>query len=334
MSKKKKPKKKKPIKAYAFIDTNIFLDFYRSQNETSLSLLKKLESVKQNIICTYQVEMEFLKNRQISIINNSTESSLSIDDRLPAVMDDSKLRSKLKKDKKEIEKHKKELQNKIANIISKPALYDPVWKSLEAIFSSKNSHVLTRDMTIRHNIKRLALRRFMLGYPPRKNKDTSIGDALNWEWFIHCCKKLTGKFIIVSRDSDYGAQYNDQTFLNDALKSEFRDRVGRKSIIYTTKLSEALKHLEISVTSAEEESENAQINALAPQSADFTNSLIKDRNNFSKLIKEISKFESNLSASAKLGVAELTRNMTTRHEQIENTLKDLSKVDWNKFLKL
>lgn len=334
MSKKKKPKKKKPIKAYAFIDTNIFLDFYRSQNETSLSLLKKLESVKQSIICTYQVEMEFLKNRQISIINNSTESSLSIDDRLPAVMDDSKLRSILKKDKKEIEKRRKELRNKIANIISKPALYDPVWKSLEAIFTSKNSHVLTRDMTIRHNIKRLAWRRFILGYPPRKSKDTSIGDALNWEWFIHCCNKLTGKFIIVSRDSDYGAQYNDQTFLNDALKSEFRDRVGRKSIIYTTKLSEALKHLEISVTSDEEESENAQINMLASQSADFTDFLTKDSNNFSRLINEISKSELNLKAFDKQGITELIRNMTARQEKFENTMKTLSKIDWNKFLKL
>ena len=28
---------------------------------------------------------------------------------------------------------------------------------------------------------RLAWRRFLLGYPPRKANDTSIGDAVNWE---------------------------------------------------------------------------------------------------------------------------------------------------------
>ena len=53
--------RRRPIKAYAFIDTNIFLDFYRSKNETSLSLLRKLDGVGERVICTYQVEMEFLK---------------------------------------------------------------------------------------------------------------------------------------------------------------------------------------------------------------------------------------------------------------------------------
>ena len=53
----------RPIQAYAFVDTNIFLDFYRTGNEASLSLLEKLKAVKDRILSTYQVEMEFLKNR-------------------------------------------------------------------------------------------------------------------------------------------------------------------------------------------------------------------------------------------------------------------------------
>jgi hypothetical protein len=114
-------------------------------------------------------------------------------------------------------------------------------------------------MKIRHQIKRLAWRRFILGYPPRKGKDNSIGDAMNWEWFIHCANELQGKFLIVSRDSDYGIEYRDMPFLNDALKAEFRDRVGKKSILYTTKLSDALKYLEVTVSREEEESEDAQL---------------------------------------------------------------------------
>ena len=90
-------KKNKPIKCYAFIDTNIFLDFYRSQNETSLSLLKKLETVSNRVICTYQVEMEFLKNRQKAILDNFNQAQMNIDPKLPAVMDDSKLSGALKK---------------------------------------------------------------------------------------------------------------------------------------------------------------------------------------------------------------------------------------------
>lgn len=260
--------KKQPVKTYAFIDTNIFLDFYRSQNETSLSLLRKLEGVKDRVICTYQVEMEFLKNRQKAITDNLSISSLNIDTRLPAVMDDSQLSTSLKKEKKALDKRKKDLQKKITNIIKNPSKYDPIYNSLETIFTSENEHVLTRDMHIRHKIKRLAWRRFMLGYPPRKGNDTSIGDALNWEWFIYCCTELKGKFIIVSRDSDYGIHYNNEAFLNDALKSEFRDRVGQKSITYTTKLSEALKLLEVSVT-PQEESEEEEILSNSTISAEF-----------------------------------------------------------------
>lgn len=251
--------KKKPIKVFAFIDTNIFLDFYRSQNETSLTLLKKLEGVKESVICTYQVEMEFLKNRQKSITDNISDKNLNIDSRLPAVMDDSNLNSILKRHKKDLDKRKAELKKRIGNIIGNPALYDPIYKTLEAIFSSENDHVLTRDMKIRHKVKRLAWRRFILGYPPRKSTDTSIGDALNWEWFIHCAKSYPGKYVIVSRDSDFGATYNNKSYLNDALKAEFRDRVGKKSIVYTTKLSEALKMMEVPVTPDEEKVEAEQL---------------------------------------------------------------------------
>ncbi|TXR53197.1 PIN domain-containing protein [Reinekea thalattae] len=255
--------KKKPLNVYAFIDTNIFLDFYRSQNESSLSLLSKLETVKEHIICTYQVEMEFRKNRQRAIIDNSKETKLNIDVRLPAVMEDSSLSSVLKRTKSDLEKRKKEHQKRIENIISNPGLYDPVHKSLDTIFQSPNTHVLTRDMKIRHQIKRLAWRRFVMGYPPRKTNDTSIGDALNWEWFIHCASELKGKFIIVSRDGDFGSFFNDKAFLNDALKSEFRDRVGKKSILFTNKLSVALKELEVNVTKAESEAEEDDIKTIS-----------------------------------------------------------------------
>ncbi|WP_250461764.1 PIN domain-containing protein [Microbulbifer litoralis] len=277
--------KKKPTKVYTFIDTNIFLDFYRSQNETSLALLRKLEGVKENVICTYQVEMEFLKNRHRAIIDNISDKNLNIDPRLPAVMDDSNLSGSLKKHKSDLDKKKKELKKRVSNIIGNPVLYDPIYKSLEAIFYSKNDHVLTRDMKIRHKVKRLAWRRFILGYPPRKSTDTSIGDALNWEWFIHCAQKYPGKYVIVSRDSDYGTYYNDKAFLNDALKAEFRDRVGKKSITYKTKLSEALKLMEVTVTPAEEKVEQEQMANVDSQNQSSKNKEKKGMNTLENLLR-------------------------------------------------
>ena len=261
-SKKKKKAPRKPIQAYAFIDTNIFLDFYRANNEATIKLLRKLDKVSNRIICTYQVEMEFLKNRQAEFLKTIRESQIDFDASLPAVMGDSKLYSALKSAKKDLKVRRKNINDKANNILKTPSSNDPIFSTLENIFSSKSEHVLTRDMKIRHKIKRLAWRRFVLGYPPRKNKDTSIGDALNWEWFIHISKELSGKFIIVSRDGDYGVAYNNRYFLNDALKAEFRDRVGKKSISYTHKLSDALKLLEVHVTEEEVESEEQQISSL------------------------------------------------------------------------
>ncbi|MFN3545737.1 MAG: PIN-like domain-containing protein [Thiobacillus sp.] len=45
-----------------FIDTNIWLDFYRARNETGLALLNHAESVASKIIVTYQLESEFKRN--------------------------------------------------------------------------------------------------------------------------------------------------------------------------------------------------------------------------------------------------------------------------------
>lgn len=292
-------KNRKKQQVYAFIDTNIFLDFYRSKNETSLSLLKKLETVSDNIICTYQVEMEFLKNRQSEIIKNSVIPSLVIDADLPAVMEDTQISSYLKKEKSTLSKKRKDIEKRIINIITKPSLYDPVYKSLETIFNNPNSHVLTRDMKERHEIKKRAWRRFMLGYPPRKSDDTSISDALNWEWLIDCCKELKGKFLIVSRDSDFGVTFNKESFLNDALKKEFRQRVGNKSIKLTNKLSEALKDLEVKVTRKEEESEAKQIRSLNaniepsilakdPAFASFWTDYLRDSSIWDSKIEEVS----------------------------------------------
>lgn len=251
----KKSNARKPIQAYAFVDTNIFLDFYRAKTEATISLLRKLEQVKDRIICTYQVEMEFLKNRQEQILNISRDINLSVDIDLPAVLSETRFDAPLARARGEMKKRKPQLDKRIGNLLASPGRYDPVFDALESIFNSESAHVLTRDMPVRHRMKRLAWRRFVLGYPPRKSRDTSMGDALNWEWIVHCGSFLTGRFIIVSRDSDFGCVHKGRCFLNDALKDEFRDRVGQKAITYTNKLSDALRALEIHVTREEEESE-------------------------------------------------------------------------------
>lgn len=89
----------------------------------------------------------------------------------------------------------------------------------------------------------------MLGYPPRKSGDNSIGDALNWEWVLHSANRLTGDIVFVSRDTDFGMEFEKNVYLNDALKFEYKDRVGpRRKVILTDRLSDALERLHVSVT--------------------------------------------------------------------------------------
>jgi hypothetical protein len=102
----------------------------------------------------------------------------------------------------------------------------------------------------------LARRRFLLGYPPRKDKDTSIGDAVNWEWIFECSIKSGRSVIIVSRDEDYGPRADDTSYLNEWLRQEFSERVKNNSqISLTDSLASALKELKIPVTKAETDAE-------------------------------------------------------------------------------
>lgn len=251
----KKGTQRRPTQVYAFIDTNIFLDFYRSNNEATLKMLERLKPVKHRVICTYQVEMEFLKNRQRVLLQFLKEVKNPATPTLPAIFADTATSNSLKEVTKQAKKKTSLLKDRILKLLKDPKQNDTVYQVLEELFQSPTDHVLTRDMKERHQIKRLAFRRFLLGYPPRKKDDTSTGDALNWEWIIHCASNFAGKFIIVSRDSDFGASVNDQYFLNDALRHEFRDRCGRKSILYTQRLSEALRELDVHVPDAEVEAE-------------------------------------------------------------------------------
>ena len=54
--------------ALVFIDTNIYLDFYRYSNDVSISLLKRVDNNRGIVITTAEVEMEYKKNRQKVIL--------------------------------------------------------------------------------------------------------------------------------------------------------------------------------------------------------------------------------------------------------------------------
>lgn len=53
-----------PAEKLLFIDTNIWLGFYRARNDTGLKLLKQVEALTDKVIVTYRLESEFKRNRQ------------------------------------------------------------------------------------------------------------------------------------------------------------------------------------------------------------------------------------------------------------------------------
>ena len=271
----KKRQAKKPIQAWAFIDTNIYLDFYRCNNDARLQLLDKIKASSDRIISTYQVQMEFLKNRQAELIKTVTGLKIA-GSPVPAVVSDGHILSSTKKIAEYAKKRDDYVKVRVAKMLDQPNTHDKVFQILDTIFSNQAAHVLTRDMPQRQQIKRSAWRRFVLGYPPRKKNDTSIGDALNWEWIIHCAKELKGRFYIVSRDTDFGVEFNKKVYLNDQLKSEFRSRVGNKSIVLTNKASDVLKALEVNVTKEELLAEEEMISSVEASKNDDPRSMTYD----------------------------------------------------------
>lgn len=258
-TRKKSIKKQEKLDALIFIDTNIFLDFYRiRRSDVSLDYLKSIDEHHEIIITGSQVEMEYKKNRQ-KVILETIKGMKTLDWNslsAPAILADAQPVQVLRKKKDEINKQHKTLKERVIKILKNPAYNDPVYKTLQRLFKSKYPFNLKREDERKYTIRELAQKRFLLGYPPRKKNDSSIGDAINWEWLIQCAKDSGKDIILVTRDSDYGEIYNNESFKNDWLLQEFKERVSMKRKIFiTTRLAEAFKKVSLVVTEEMEKEE-------------------------------------------------------------------------------
>lgn len=274
------------MSALIFIDTNIMLDFYRIKGERyTLSLLKYIDSHHDKIITSSQVEMEYKKNRQ-RVITQSLNSIKAPDWgglSAPAFLCDAKPIKAIKKNKKEIVSQLARLKKRTESVLNNPSKTDPVYRVLQRLFKNKSKFNLSRENKDRFAIRRLARKRFMLGYPPRKSNDISLGDAINWEWIIQCAVDSKKDIVIVSRDSDYGISYSKKSIINDWLLQEFKSRVSKKKkLILTDSLSEAFKLSGITIPRKEKEEEKKWIGQLDTQKInsalkeEFLNAKISD----------------------------------------------------------
>lgn len=246
--------------ALLFVDTNILLDFYRiKEPDVTDKFLEQLEACMDRLITGSQVEMEYKKNRQkviMEVLDHLSEpdcGKLST----PALLSNNPPLKAIEKKTKEIGSEYKKVHEKIGKILGNPIQNDPVYQALQRIFKNRSPYNLDREASIRFKIRTLARKRFTLGYPPRKESETSIGDAINWEWVIRCSYDSDKDIVIVTRDSDFGAEYNGSAYVNDWLREEFKQRVGgKRQLLLTHKLSVGLQTLHAVVTKEMQDAEN------------------------------------------------------------------------------
>ena len=254
------------MSALVFIDTNILLDFYRyPRGSAILPVLEHIDKNHDKIITSTQVEMEYKKNRQKVIVASMTEMKGPKWDsyKLPVILSGAQAAKSIETDRKDIDKQTIILLRKIESILRNPSRNDDVYKTAKRLFGASTDLNLKRPDTRRFTIRNLARKRFVLGYPPRKDSDVSIGDAINWEWLVYCAKDKNQDVVIVSRDTDYGCRFGGEMIINDWLAQEFKDRVNiRRKVTLTDKLMEGFKLAKISVKKKEVDDEKKLLSKL------------------------------------------------------------------------
>lgn len=241
-----------------FVDTNIFLDFYRLRGASALKYLERLEENRESLILTEQVNMEFLKHRQRVVRDALSEIKKPTEQKFPPFVSEYQPSKMMEKSISEAVTQHRKIIAKIEGMINDPSRYDDVYKSFVRLFRKDGLYHLDRNREEKNRIRSSARKRFSLGYPPRKNGDNSIGDSLNWEWIIWCAQNCPEKrdIIIVSRDGDFGTTLKKKGLINDWLRKEFQERVSKKrKTLLTEYLSEALEKLDTPLSSQEIEEE-------------------------------------------------------------------------------
>jgi len=252
-------KAKKAKLPLLFVDTNIWLDFYRQrQSDVALELLEKLESVGDHIVVTHVLDMEYRKNRQAAIAEGLKTLAKPAPLATHGIFSDSKAAKAIDRQLKAAGQRVTKLRARLIRALEDPTRHDPVYKACQRIFSRDSELVLGigADKRLKRVIRERAMRRFYLGCPPRKADSLSLGDAVNWEWMVSCAEDRNADLVILTRDFDYGINVDNKLYVNDHLSQEFKDRVGlQRKVFLHDRSAQALKRFAVTVSREAVESE-------------------------------------------------------------------------------
>lgn len=225
-----------------FIDTNIYLRFFDSNQKCFRNLLDELLKIKENIFISNQIVNEVNRNKlnvfEKSISNYKSKSkidSVNIPEHFAKEGSEFDIVDWNKK-RKEIEITIAELNKKLETFFAKN-LNDI--SSSEDFVSLKLSELFEKSSVESDEEYLKSQRRKEVGNPPGKNND-SLGDQLTWEQLLNRCKSVN-EIWIISNDFDYFTLHNKNLYLNSFLATELSQVNPQIKVNCFNTLSEGLK---------------------------------------------------------------------------------------------
>lgn len=246
-----------------FVDTNVYLDFYRiSGSDPSMGLLEKLRAHADRVISTSQIHDEFLTQRQVVLLRTVEQLKKVVGEKpvVPAILMDMPEAARLAANHEERRGDLKKLMARLKELVADPRKGDEVFFAVGDLTDPKSDLCLDPEDEEWELLVTLARQRRERGVPPGKPDAHTIGDALNWEWLVHCAEERREDITIVSRDSDFGFKLDDSWIVHERLSMEFNGLVDHRcSVSLTDKLSVALEGLHVEVSKSERDAEQKLI---------------------------------------------------------------------------
>lgn len=209
------------------IDTNIYLDFYRSNN-AALKLFDEMEKHFDKIILTDQIIVEFERSRETVIrkVKQSFESESAIDNFSSSYVKAlPEFKELIDIQKQYVTQRKKVTEVLTETIRSQKG--DPIayfFKTLVDASLKAGSLLQTTDDIIAR-----AHKRKLIGNPPTTADKYSIGDEINWEIIL---ENIKDDIIIVGRDNTFRDNIS-------FLEKEFTKVTGKYIFKLTDSITEA-----------------------------------------------------------------------------------------------
>lgn len=225
-----------------FIDTNVFLDMYRSNLQKDIkNIMKFLHHNKRYFITTEQSVNEFSRNRCVILkeILNNFKKDTNITNGTSTFLRSLTSYKKYKDSLEKLLKDKELIIHEIMDKISDPEK-DDIFSKFIKLCNANNTIPLNNE------IIDCASRRKAAGNPPTSNKYT-CGDEIIWESLLAYEMEHKDDLIIVSKDKTFSDNI-------EFLSKEYHTKTD-KSLNILTNLLDAYQKVGVSFSAEVEQAE-------------------------------------------------------------------------------